>query len=155
LEALPVHETIRLGRLQITFLKTAPEMYDALDLFEVTVPPEASSLLPHLHVDYDEIVFGMNGVVRWTIGGKEIPVGRGDKVSIPRGTPHFFINEESVPARFMLLHTPGLIIPQYFRDLANCFDKQGTPNLDCAVAVMMKYGATPLLHGQTATSVLH
>lgn len=150
-----MYETIRLGSLQVTFLKTAYEMYDALDMFEVTVAPEGSSLFPHLHVDYDEIVFGMNGIVKWTIGDKEMPVGRGDKVSISRGTPHFFINEESVPARFMLLHTPGLIRPQYFRDLATCFDKEGTPNLDCVVATMMKYGATPLMHGQTAKVVHH
>jgi hypothetical protein len=37
-------------------------------------------------------------------------------------------------------------MPQYFRELASCIDKEGTPNLDCVVAVMMRYGATPLMH---------
>lgn len=150
-----MHETIRVGRLQVTFLKTAYETHDKLDLFEATLSPGGSSLIPHMHVDYDEIVFGMNGIVKWTIGDKEMPIGRGDKVSIQRGTPHFYINEESVPARFMMLHTPGLMVPQYFRDLATCFDREGTPSLDCVVAVMMRYGATPLMHGQTAATVVH
>ena len=150
-----MYETIRVGRLQVTFLKTAYDMHDKLDLFEATLAPGGSSLIPHMHVDYDEIVFGMNGIVKWTIGDRDMPIGRGDKVSIKRGTPHFYMNEESVPARFMMLHTPGLMGPQYFRDLATCFDQEGTPNLDCVVAVMMRYGATPLMHGQTAATVVH
>lgn len=149
-----MHETIRVGkRMQVTFLKSAYETHDKLDLFEVTLAPEGNSLIPHVHVDYDEIVFGMNGIAKWTIGDKNMPIGRGDKVSIPRGTPHFFINEESVPARFMLMHTPGLMQPRYFRELATCFDQEGTPDLDCIFATMMRYGATPVMHGQTATLV--
>ncbi len=150
-----MHETIRVGRLSVTFLRTAYETHDRLDLFEVTIAPGGNSLIPHMHPEYDEIVFGMNGVTMWTIGGKEMPIGRGDKVSIPRGVPHFFINQESVPSRFMLLHTPGLMGPQYFRDLASCVDVEGTPDLDCVVSVMMRYGAIPLSHQTAATSFGH
>jgi mannose-6-phosphate isomerase-like protein (cupin superfamily) len=145
-EGAPVHETIRIGRLTVTCLKTAYETHDSLDLFEMTLAPGGSSLIPHMHAGYDEIIFGMNGIVKWTIGGRDIPIGRGDKYTILRGAPHFYINEESVPARFMLLHTPGVMGPQYFRELATCIDREGTPDLDCIVAAMMRYGATPLMH---------
>ncbi len=150
-----MHETIRVGRLTVTFLKTAYETHEHLDLFELTVAQGGNSLIPHMHPEYDEIVFGMNGVAMWTIGGKEMPIGRGDKVSIPRGVSHFFINQESVPARFMQLHTPGIMGPQYFRELARCIDVEGTPDLDCVVGVMMRYGAMPLAHQPALSSFGH
>ena len=141
-----MHEVIRVGRLTVKFLKTAFETRDSLDLFEATIAPGGNGLIPHMHVDYDEVVFGMDGTVTWTVAGKEILVSHGDKLSIPRGTPHFFINDQPTPARLMLLHTPGGIAPQYFRELSACFDAEGTPDLDCVFAVMMRYGVTPLMH---------
>jgi mannose-6-phosphate isomerase-like protein (cupin superfamily) len=141
-----MHETIRVGRMSVTFLKTTHETLDTLDLFEATLAPGGSSLFPHLHREYDEIVFGMDGIVTWTVDDKEILIGHGDKLSIPRGTPHFYINQQSTIARLMFLHTPGLMGPQYFRDLAACFDSEGTPDLDCIVAVMLRYDVIPLTH---------
>jgi|SRR5215472_7176534 len=141
-----MHEAIRVGRLSVTFVKCAYETHNSLDLFEMTIAPGGSGLIPHMHADYDEIVFGMNGVVTWTVAGKEIMVAHGDKLSIPRGTPHFFINQQDAPARLMFLHTPGLMGPKYFRDMMKCVDAEGTPDLDCVFATMMSYGITPLMH---------
>jgi mannose-6-phosphate isomerase-like protein (cupin superfamily) len=147
-----MREAISVGRLTITFLKTAYETRDTLDLLEVTIAPGGSGLIPHMHPEYDEIVFGMNGTVSWTVAGKEIPIGHGDKLSIPRGTPHFFINQQSTPARMLVLHTPGLMGPQYFRELSACVDHEGTPDLDCVCSVMLRYGITPLTHEPQLTS---
>lgn len=39
-----MHETIRVGGMSVTFLMTRHETADALDMFELTIPPPAASL---------------------------------------------------------------------------------------------------------------
>ena len=141
-----MQKAIRVGRISVSFLTTAFETRDALDLFEMTVASGGSGLIPHLHREYDEVVYGMNGTVTWTVGNKEVSVSHGDKLSIPRGTPHYFINQQPATARMILLHTPGGLAPEYFRQLASCVDSEGTPSIDCVAAVMMRFGVTPLMH---------
>jgi hypothetical protein len=44
-----MHNTIRVGEMNVTFLRTRHETGDAFDLFELTVPPFARVPFPHLH----------------------------------------------------------------------------------------------------------
>ncbi len=91
-----MYETIRVGEMSVTFLKTRHETYDAFDLFELTIPPFARVVLPHIHRKYDETIFGVDGTMTWTLhkDGKDMPneVRRGTTLFIPRGTPHFYAN---------------------------------------------------------------
>jgi mannose-6-phosphate isomerase-like protein (cupin superfamily) len=148
-----MHETIRVGEMSVTFLKTRHETAGTLDLFELIIPPQRSVLIPHTHREYDEVIFGMNGIVTWTVAGQEILVGHGEKLSIPRGTPHFFINLHSTTARLMCLQTPGLLGPEYFREVAVHFGKDGKPDIAGISAVMMRYGVIPLMHERQLTGI--
>ncbi|WP_263368048.1 cupin domain-containing protein [Edaphobacter bradus] len=138
-----MHETIRVGEMSITFIKTRHETAGSLDLYEVTIPPHANVRLPHIHRKYDETVFGMNGVVTWTLDGKEIPVEPGDTLFVPRGTPHFYTNLGDTTARMMCMHTPGVLGSGFFRELSMHFNPEGPPDIAGISEVMVRYGVFP------------
>src|SRR5438270_8874207 len=113
-----MHETIRVGEMSITFLMTRHETGNCLDLFELTMPPLSSVVVPHIHRGYDEMVLGMNGVTTWTLNGEIVELNPGEQLLIPRGAPHFFANLHEAPARVMCLQTPGVMGPEYYREIA-------------------------------------
>lgn len=138
-----MHHPIHVGNLSITFLKSRHETYGSLDLFEMTIPPFANFSVPHLHRDYDETIIGMDGIITWTVAGKQIQIGPGQQLHIPRGVPHTYINMHPSTARMMFILTPGLVGPEYFRELAAAANVEGPPNIAAISAVMARYGVIP------------
>jgi quercetin dioxygenase-like cupin family protein len=138
-----MHETIRVGEISVTFLKTHHETEGAFEMYEVTLPPVVSVVVPHIHRDYDEIVLGMNGITTWTLGGEVIELHPGGRIMIPRGTPHFFANLHETTARMVCLQTPGVMGPEYFREIAQYFTAD-VPDIAAIGEVMNRYGVTPL-----------
>jgi quercetin dioxygenase-like cupin family protein len=139
-----MHETIRVGEMSVTFLKTRHETGGALDLFELTIPPFARVPLPHLHRKYDETIFGVDGTMTWTLLDKPAEVRRGTTLFIPRGTPHFFANLTHTTARILCLQTPGVMGPEYFLEIAALFRTNHQPDLAGIGAVMSRYGVVPI-----------
>src|SRR5512136_3301278 len=96
----PNHETIRLGPLAIRFLITAETSGGSVALFELTVPAGQRLAAPaHSHDHYEETIYGIEGVLTWTVDGKRIDVGPGQALCIPRGAVHRFDNDGSENAR--------------------------------------------------------
>jgi hypothetical protein len=62
---------------------------------------------------------------------------------IPRGTPHFFVNLHETMARMICLETPGVMGPEYFREISQHFDAD-VPDLAAIAEVMNRYGITPI-----------
>jgi mannose-6-phosphate isomerase-like protein (cupin superfamily) len=137
-----MHQPIQLGNLSITFLKSRHETQGCFDLFEVNVPPLASLAVPHLHRDYDETIIGMNGILAWTVQGKKIDVSPGQQLYIPRGTVHSYSNMRSDTCRMMCLLTPGLVGPEYFRELAAVLRRDGA-DIAGLSTIMTRYGVIP------------
>src|ERR1700752_2004975 len=146
-----MHETILVGEISVTFLKSRHETGGKLDLFELTIPPQTQLYVPHIHRGYDEIAFGMDGVVTFTVEGTRTQVAHGDKLTIPRGKSHYFGNHQKNAARLMCLYTPGVMGPEYFREIAACFDEHGKPDLAEIGSVMLRYGVIPTSRGQQLT----
>jgi mannose-6-phosphate isomerase-like protein (cupin superfamily) len=138
-----MHHPIHVGDLSITFLKSRHETQGGLDLFELTLPPYAYLNVPHLHRDYDETIIGMNGIATWTIGDEEILIGPGQQLHIPRGTTHSYANLQPSTCRMMCILTPGLVGPEYFRELAAVLRAEGPPDIAGISTVMMRYGVIP------------
>jgi quercetin dioxygenase-like cupin family protein len=46
--------------------------------------------VPHYHKAYDEIIYGVEGVVTFTVEGKPVDIGPGETCFIPRGAVHGF-----------------------------------------------------------------
>jgi quercetin dioxygenase-like cupin family protein len=143
-----MHNTIRVGEMSVTFLKTRHETEDALELFELTIPPFARVPLPHIHRKYDETVFGVDGTVTWTLQGERedepTQIRRGTTLFIPRDTPHFFANLTHTTARILCLQTPGVLGPEYYLEIAALYRANPHPDLAGIGAIMSRYGVVPV-----------
>ena len=86
------------------------------------VPP------PHSHDAFDETVYGLEGVLTFTIDGVTREIGPGDSVCIRRGQVHQFVNPGTVDAKFLSVATPGVFGPDYFtRDPRRADRRRGRP----------------------------
>jgi mannose-6-phosphate isomerase-like protein (cupin superfamily) len=139
-----MHNTIRVGEMSVTFLKTRHETGGALDLFELTLPPFARLPLPHIHRKYDETIFGVDGATTWTLRDRSTQVRRGIILFIPRGTPHFYANLTHTPARILCLQTPGVLGPEYYLEIAALYRTNRHPDLAGIGAIMTRYGVVPV-----------
>jgi quercetin dioxygenase-like cupin family protein len=142
----PADETIRLGPLAVRFLLTADHSSGSLAAFEVTVPGGQRLAAPaHSHDHYDETIYGVDGVLTWTVNGQPIEVGAGQALCIPRGAIHRFDNHGSQDARALCLITPAAIGPQFFRESAEVLNAApgGPPDRAKMAEVMRRHGLTP------------
>ena len=72
----PSDETIRVGPLAVRFLITAENSNDSVAAFELVVPGAAHLPAPaHSHDHYEETIYGIDGVLTWTVDGKPIKLG--------------------------------------------------------------------------------
>ena len=87
----PSDETIRVGPLTVRFLLTGDNSTGSIAAFELSVPGAQRLLAPaHSHDHYEETIYGIDGVLTWTGDGKQIDVGPGQALCIPRGAIHRF-----------------------------------------------------------------
>ena len=142
----PADETIRLGPLAVRFLLTTDHSTGSLAAFEVMVPGGQRLVAPaHSHDHYEETIYGVEGMMTWTVNGQSIEVGVGQALCIPRGAIHRFDNHGSQDARALCLITPAAIGPQFFRESAEVLNAaQGGPPDGAKMAeVMHRHGLTP------------
>ena len=138
-------EEIRIGQLAIRFLVEGEESGRSVAVFEFDVPAGAKVPVAHSHDGYEETIYGLEGVLTWTIEGVPTEVGPGEALCIPRGAVHHFDNTHDVDAKALAIVTPGILGPDYFRDLAAIVDAAagGPPDLAAIGAVMRRHGLTP------------
>jgi quercetin dioxygenase-like cupin family protein len=142
----PADETIRLGPLAVRFLITANEASGSVALFELTVPAAQRLAAPaHSHDHYEETIYGIEGVLTWTVNGAPIVVGPGQALCIPRGAVHRFDNRGSQDAKALCAITPAAIGPQYFRESAEVINAAagGPPDRVKMGEIMRRHGLTP------------
>ena len=138
-------EEIRIGELSIRFLLEGGASGGSAALFEFTVPASARVPVAHSHDAYEETVYGLEGTLTWTIEGTSTDVGPAEAVCIPRGAVHHFVNTGDVDARALAIVTPGVLGPDYFREVAAVLDAaEGPPDLAALAAVMRRHGLTPV-----------
>jgi Cupin domain len=141
-----MHTTIKVGDMSVTFIKSRHETLDAFDLYEVTLPVNSRSFIPHFHRNYDETILGIDGITHWILDGQHRTLGPSEQLFIPRGMTNNVLNLQQSPARFLCLITPGLLGPEYFRDLA-ALERSGSfdfPKREDVHAVMARYGIVPV-----------
>lgn len=142
----PSDETIVLGPLKVRFLVTGENSNGSVAAFELTVPGSQRLEAPaHSHDHYEETIYGIEGVLTWTIDGKPIEVGPGQAVCIPRGAIHRFDNNGLQTAKALCLISPAAIGPQYFRESAEVIMAAagGPPDPAKMAGIMRRYGLTP------------
>src|SRR5512145_1184206 len=141
----PSEETIRIGPLGIRFLLTGDDTNGSLSVFEVTVPAGQKLAAPaHKNDAYEETLYGIEGVLTWTIDGKAIEVGPGQALCIPRGAVHRFDNLGSKDVKQLAVITPAVMGPAYFREAAEVIGAAGggPPDRAKMVDVFRRHGMT-------------
>jgi quercetin dioxygenase-like cupin family protein len=142
----PADETIQLGPLAVRFLITSENSGGSVAAFEVFVPGGQKLAGPaHSHDHYEESIYGIEGVLTWTVNGKAIEVGPGQMICIERGAVHRFDNHGSKDAKALCVVTPAKIGPEYFREIAEALREagKGPPDTAKMVAIMRRHGLTP------------
>ncbi len=137
-------DEIRLGQLTIRFLIEGGASGGSISVFEFDVPARTKVPIPHSHDNYEETVYGLEGVLRWTIDGTSTEVGPGEALCVRRGAVHFFENAHEGDAKALAIVTPGILGPDYFRELAAILAAAagGPPDLDAIAATMARHGLT-------------
>lgn len=142
----PSDETIHLGPLAVRFLLTGADTGGSIGLFELTVPAAQRLAAPaHSHDHYEETIYGVEGVLTWTVDGKQIDVGPGQALCIPRGAIHRFDNTGAQKATALCAITPAAIGPQYFREAAEVIKAAAgePPDRVKMGEIMRRHGLTP------------
>jgi quercetin dioxygenase-like cupin family protein len=143
--ATSTREEIRIGELAIRFLVEAKDSGGSVAVFEFDVLAGAKVPIAHSHDDYEETIYGLEGVMTWTVGGEPTDVGPGEALLIPRGVVHRFDNVHDADAKALAIVSPGILGPEYFRDISAVIEDAagGPPDLAAIAAVMKRHGLTP------------
>ena len=141
----PSEETIKIGPLGIRFLLTGEDSNGNASVFEVRVPVGQKLPAPaHKNNAYEEILYGVEGVLTWTVDGTPIAVGPGQALCIPRGAAHRFDNLSGVAVKQLCVITPAIMGPAYFREAAAVIGAAagGAPDKDKMLEVFRRHGMT-------------
>ena len=137
-------EEINVGEITIRFLVEGEQSRGGVAIFEAHVPAGARVPVAHSHDGYEETIYGLDGVLTWTVEGTQTDVGPGDALLIPRGAVHHFDNTGDADAKALAIVTPGILRPDFFREVAAILDAAVGGPLDFAAigAVMGRHGLT-------------
>jgi quercetin dioxygenase-like cupin family protein len=141
----PSEETIRIGPLTIRFLLTREDSGGSASVFEFSVPVGQKLAAPaHINNAYEEILYGLEGVLTWTVDGRPIEVGPGQTLCIPRGAVHRFDNLGRKDVKQLAIITPAVMGPAYFREAADVIGAAagGPPDHAKMTDVYRRHGMT-------------
>jgi quercetin dioxygenase-like cupin family protein len=138
-------DEIKVGDVAVRFLVEGEQTAGSVAIFEFDVPAGARVAAGHSHDGYEETIYGLDGFLAWTVEGETSDVGPGETLFIPRSAVHRFDNTAGVDAKALAIVTPGILGPDYFRDVAAILDAavDGPPDLAAIGAVMRRHGLTP------------
>ena len=141
----PSEETIKIGPIGIRFLLTRDDSNGSASVFEVLVPVGEKLAAPtHKNDAYEEILYGIKGVLTWTVDGTPIEVGPGQALCIPRGAVHRFDNLGREDVKQLAVIAPAIMGPAYFREAAEVIGAAagGPPDRAKMTDVFRRHGMT-------------
>jgi mannose-6-phosphate isomerase-like protein (cupin superfamily) len=130
----PSDETIRLGPLAVRFLLTGENSSGSIAAFELVVPgAQRLAAAAHSHDHYEETIYGIDGVLTWTVDGTQIDVGPGQALCIPRS--YSPVRQQRQPGREGTLrdHTGrdrSAVFPRVCRSDQRCGRRAAGPSED-------------------------
>lgn len=87
-----------------------------LGVIEQTVAARNPGPPLHTHPDFDELFFVQDGTPEFRVADEGIAAAPGSVLFVPRGTPHTFSNLGPLPARLMVVVSPGGF-EDYFKEI--------------------------------------
>jgi quercetin dioxygenase-like cupin family protein len=95
------------------FLATGEDTNGKYAVWEAIVPPGGGPP-PHVHSWEEEGFYILEGGITLTIGEERLVASAGMFANMPVGTPHFFKNEGSQPARMLISIAPAGLEKMFF-----------------------------------------
>jgi len=141
----PSEETIKIGPLGVRFLLTRDDSGGSVSVFEIFVPVGQKLAAPaHKNDGFEEVLYGVKGVLTWTVDGTPIEVGPGQALCIPRGAVHRFDNLGNEDVKQLCVVTPAIMGPAYFREAAAIIGAAhgGAPDRAKMMEVFRRHGMT-------------
>ena len=133
---------IDVGLLRIRYLIDGTQS-GGLGMFELTVPPGSNVPPPHSHAHNEEIVYILEGKLRYSVDADVRDLTPGQTMRTPKGAAHGFSNPFDTVARALITLAPD-IGPKYFEEVASVVNASVPPDKTALVAVMKRYGLTPV-----------
>jgi quercetin dioxygenase-like cupin family protein len=130
---------INIGQLEIRYLIDGTASGAAMGVFELRVPAGARVPPAHSHRNNEEIIYVLEGMLRYTVDDETRDLRPGQRMYTPRGSVHAFSNPHAEPARALIILTPD-IGAQYFRDVAEVVAAPRGPDPKRMAEVMTRYG---------------
>ena len=130
---------INIGQLEIRYLIDGTASGAAMGVFELRVPAGARVPPAHSHRNNEEIIYVLEGMLRYTVDDETRDLRPGQRMYTPRGSVHAFSNPHAEPARALIILTPD-IGAQYFRDVAEVVAAPTAPDPKRMAEVMTRYG---------------
>jgi uncharacterized cupin superfamily protein len=136
-----IDDVIRIGDLEIRYLNQAVGAC-RMGCFEMRVAPNGLVPPPHSHPDHEELVYVLEGTLRYRVGARTRDLAPGDSMATPCGEVHSFSNPRAEPVRALVINTPDIGVA-YFREIASIMGRDGPPDKSAVVATMRKFGLVP------------
>jgi mannose-6-phosphate isomerase-like protein (cupin superfamily) len=119
---------------RMRFLDGGDEPAEALLRTESINPPTAVPEPEHVHPRQESRARVISGTLRFCVEGREHRLGPGDAITLPAGTPHFFVNDGVVDAVSIQEFRPALRSADLFRTLFSLSERgkvneRGMPSL--------------------------
>lgn len=134
-------DVIRVGKLEIRYLNESGGGCK-MGCFEMRVPPGSNVPPPHSHTANEEIVYVLEGTLRYTVGSETRDLQPGESMATPCGVVHGFSNPHADTVRALVINSPD-IGAQYFREVGLIINAGGPPDRVKLIATMQRFGITP------------
>jgi quercetin dioxygenase-like cupin family protein len=97
----------RIGANELTVKAGSESGHTLAGVFESNLPPGGGFPLPHLHEEYEEVFYVLEGEIEYLIGDDWTAAPVGSTICVPPGVVHAFRNVSSAPARHLVVHAPA------------------------------------------------
>jgi mannose-6-phosphate isomerase-like protein (cupin superfamily) len=101
------HRRVLNSQLEI---KVGEEAGLSLGMFHSAFPPGTGMPLLHLHRNYTEIFYVLDGELQFQLGDEELYPRAGSTIVVPPRTPHCFRNAGSGDVRWLVIGSPAAAI---------------------------------------------
>ena len=139
------NEIIKFAGMEIHYCLEAGDTKGTNTLFKCIISAGAKIAAAHYHEAFDETVYCLKGPVEYIVDGKTIELNAGDSLFIPRGAVHAFANKSNETIEFLAYCSPGLMGPDYFKDIAEIINAGGPPDMAKLKAAMQHHGLVPVM----------
>jgi len=100
-------EEIRIGGIAVRYRLEGEASGGSVAVFEFDVAAGARVPGAHSHDGFEETIYGLEGVLSWTLDGQQTDVGPGDVLCIPRGVVQRLDNDHEADAKMLAIITPA------------------------------------------------